>query len=69
MLTQLTQIRTGQNDYRLAWVNPAVKGTQYGTYLFNEPKEASTAIKLLKKQFPNYIIWLEDREHNRIPVL
>jgi len=68
MLTQRTQVRTDQNDYRLAWINPQVKGTQYGTYLFNQPTEASTAIKLLKKTFPDYVIWLEDREHNRVNI-
>ena len=56
------------NRYRLAWVDTDSGKTDKGTFLFNEPAEAQTTIEAVRKQFPTYHVWLEDRECNKIEV-
>lgn len=68
MFTQPTQTRTDQNEYRLVWNCLEKRGTQYGTFLFNDLMEAIPALSAMRKRFPDYVIWLEDREHNRIKI-
>lgn len=57
-----------QNEYRLVWNNPNLKGVQYGAFLFNTRTEFEPALDALRKNFPDYVIWVEDREHNRVDV-
>jgi hypothetical protein len=54
--------------YRLAWINPDMQGTQYGEYLFDVPSGARDTKAAMKKMFPDYVVWLEDHEHNRIEI-
>jgi len=56
------------NQYRLAWIDPSKEDTQYGTFLFNTPAEAKDTEYAMKKTFAEFIIWLEDREHNRVDI-
>jgi hypothetical protein len=68
MLVQQTQTRTDQNQLRFVWNNPEKEGIQYGTFLFNDPQDAEPALIAMRKEFPDCVIWLEDREHNRIQI-
>ena len=68
MYTQPIQTRTDQNEYRLVWVKPDTEGIQYGTFLFNDPQDAEPALIAMRKEFPDCVIWLEDREHNKVRV-
>jgi hypothetical protein len=56
------------NTYRFAWIDPNKQGTQYGAFLFNSPAEAKEPMKIMKKLFRDFVIWLEDREHNRVEI-
>lgn len=56
------------NKYCLAWVDSNTHKYGKGTFLFNEPQEAKTTIEQVQQQFPSYLIWLEDRESNKIEV-
>jgi len=56
------------NEYRLAWINPKSGNTDYGTFLFNEPKEATPTVAELKAAYPGLVIWLEDHEHNKVEI-
>ena len=68
MLAQQTKTKTDQNEIRFVWNNPEKKGIQYGTFLFNNAEEARPALLAMKREFPNCIIWLEDREHNKVHI-
>lgn len=61
-------LESNQNQYRFVWIDPNKQGTQYGAFLFNSPAEAKDTEVALKKTFGEYIIWLEDREHNRVEI-
>jgi hypothetical protein len=56
------------NEYRFAWIDPNKQGTQYGSFLFNDPAEARPTEAAMKNAFSDYVIWLEDREHNRVEI-
>lgn len=56
------------NEYRFAWLEPGKADVQYGSFLFNEPAEARDTNATMKKAFGDYVIWLEDREHNRVEI-
>lgn len=66
MFTQPATQGTDLNKYRFVWINPDLQGIQYGTFLFNSPEDASPAKNAMEQNFPDYVIWLEDREHNKI---
>ena len=57
-----------QNQYRFAWLVPGDSETHYGSFLFSAPAEARDTEVAMKKTFGEYIIWLEDREHNRVDI-
>lgn len=52
--------------YRLAWILPASTETQYGSFMFDIPAEAEQAKRVMQTAFGDIIVWIEDREHNRI---
>jgi hypothetical protein len=56
------------NQYRLAWIDPNKTDIQYGAFLFNSLAEAKDTEFAMKKTFGDFIIWLEDREHNRMEI-
>lgn len=62
------QAQPAVNRYRFAWIDPRKKGTQYGTFLFNSPEEAKAPKNAMQIMFRDFIIWLEDREHNRVEI-
>lgn len=51
---------------RLAWILPSSAETQYGSYMFDTPQEAEKAMHVMQAAFSDIIVWIEDREHNRI---
>lgn len=57
-----------QNEYRLVWTSPKLKDVQYGSFLFNSREEFEPALDGLRRHFSDYVIWVEDREHNRVDV-
>jgi hypothetical protein len=57
------------NEYHLVWIDPNKPAiTNKGTYLFNSPEEARTTIQEMEKSFPTFVIWLEDRECNKVEI-
>jgi len=56
------------NQYRFVWVDPKKPGVQKGIFLFNDPSQAKEPLKAMKTLFSNFIIWLEDRENNRVEI-
>ena len=56
------------NRYRFAWIDPRKEGRQYGTFLFNTPEEAKAPKEAMKTMFSDFIIWLEDDQHNRVEI-
>lgn len=54
------------NQYRFAWMFPGKTETHYGTFLFADPAEARSTYLTMQAFFCGAVIWLEDREHNRI---
>jgi hypothetical protein len=56
------------NDYRLVWIdlNEGDGLPKKGTFLFAEPGDATGPIAKVREQFPSYLVWLEDRECNKI---
>ena len=63
-----TTVYEDLNEYRLAWVDTKTGKPGKGSFLFDRPIDAETTIEAVRKQFPNYLIWLEDRECNKIEV-
>jgi hypothetical protein len=57
-----------QNEYRFVWIDPTIKGEQFGTFLFNTPDEANDSYLMMQATFPDFIIWLEDHERNKIEI-
>lgn len=56
------------NQYRFAWIFPGESETQYGTFLFSDPAEARSTQSTMQSMFCTAVIWLEDREHNRVEI-
>lgn len=63
-----TDIFQDLNEYRLAWVDTDSGQPGKGTFLFNTLAEAKATIEAVRKQFPAYHVWLEDRECNKIKI-
>jgi len=61
-------VYVNENEMRLVWTCPKVEGVQYGAFLFNTKEEARGTLLRLKHAFPEYVIWVEDRESNRIDI-
>jgi hypothetical protein len=56
------------NQYRFAWVFPGETQPHYGTFLFDDPAEARSTQCAMQMLFRDAVIWLEDREHNRVQI-
>ncbi len=56
------------NQYRFAWIFPGDTETHYGTFLFDDPAQARSTFGAMQILFRNAVIWLEDREHNRVDI-
>jgi len=56
------------NKYRFVWRHPDAEEPSYGAYLFNSAEEASGPMDTLKTMFPNFEIWMEDDQHNKIEI-
>jgi|CXWL01.1.fsa_nt_gi hypothetical protein len=56
------------NQYRFAWIFPGDAETHYGTFLFDDPADARGTQNTMQMMFRNAVIWLEDREHNRVEI-
>jgi hypothetical protein len=57
-----------KNQYRFAWIFPGDTETHYGTFLFDDPADARSTQGAMQMLFRNAVIWLEDREHNRVEI-
>lgn len=61
-----TQTLVEPYQYRLAWVDTDSGEIGKGTFLFDEPEQAKPTLATVRKQFPSYHVWIEDRECNEI---
>lgn len=66
MLTET--VYEDQCKYRLVWYCPDIRDAQYGKFLFMDPAEARGAEVAVKKTYPDYVVWLEDRDGNRVAI-
>lgn len=57
-----------ENKYRFAWTFPGKTETHYGTFLFDDPAHARSTQSAMQMLFCNAVIWLEDRDHNRVEI-
>lgn len=64
----MNNVGVNENEMRLVWTCPEAEGIQYGAFLFNRKEEARFTLDKLRRSFPDYVIWVEDREHNKIDV-
>ena len=54
--------------YRFVWCHPDSEQPFYGAYLYNSAEEARFPLDTIRTMFPDFEIWMEDCEHNKIAI-